>query len=116
MQDLAGERGKETSKRWQANYDYVLARLEMQIAYLYEYTTMLGSMRKELPPRDPKLHGGWRLASQSTLQGDSTGKRLAREAQKTLDKLATDHANTPWAILAKRERFTALGLDWQPIK
>jgi hypothetical protein len=119
LEDLKGigkERDKETSRRWQANYDYILARLQMQIAYLYEYTTMLGSMRKDLPPRDPKVHGGWRLASQPTLQGDASGKRLASDARKLLDKLAKDHAGTPWEVLAKRERYTALGLDWQPIK
>ena len=40
------------SKRWQANYDFIRARLEAQIAYLYEYQSMLGQMRKELPARD----------------------------------------------------------------
>lgn len=112
----AKDRDKEKSKRWQANYDFVLARLEMQVAYLYEYTTMLGSMRKELPERDPKIHGGWRLASQPALQGDAAGKRLAVDARKVLDKIAADHPNTPWAVIAKREKFAALGLDWQPIK
>jgi hypothetical protein len=116
LKNAGKDRDKEMSKRWQANYDYVLARMEMQIAYLYEYTTMLGSMRKELPARDPKIHGGWRLASQTTLQGDAAGKRLATDARKILEKLAKDHPDTPWAVLAKRERFTALGLDFQPIK
>src|SRR5262249_13531806 len=41
------ERAKETSKRWLAHYDYILARLENQIAYFYEYQLLLGSIRKE---------------------------------------------------------------------
>ena len=32
------------SKRWQVNYDYILARVQMEYAYLYEYQYMLGSM------------------------------------------------------------------------
>jgi phage FluMu protein Com len=107
------ERGEET-KRWQANYDFVLARLQAQIAFLYEYQSMLGQIRKEFPPRDPNLHSGWRLASQMTLSGDSTGKRLASTSRKSLEKLAKEHKNTPWAVLAKREKLTALGLEWQP--
>lgn len=110
------ERDKEMSKRWQANYDFVLARLEAHMAYLYEYTSMLGAMRRELPPLDAKMHGGWRLAPQAAMQGDSAGKRLAADARKVLEKLAKEHPGTPWEVLAKRERFTALGLDWQPIK
>lgn len=110
------DRDKETSKRWQANYDYVLARLQMQLAYLYEYTTLLGAMRKDLPMRDPKIHGGWRLAPQAALTGDAAGKKLEKEAKKALDKLAKENPNTPWEVLAKRERYTALGLDWMAVK
>jgi hypothetical protein len=113
----AGEEGREAeTKRWQANYDFVLARLEAQVAYVYEYQSMLGQMRKEFPPRDPALHGGWRLASQTDLQGDATGRKLATASRKLLDKLAKDHAGTPWEVLAKREKLTALGLKWQPAR
>jgi hypothetical protein len=94
----------------------VLARLQSQIAYLYEYQSMLGQMRKELPPRDPALHGGWRLAAQTSLQGDAAGKKLYKSSQKILEKLAKDNPGTPWEVLAKREKLTALGLEWQPTK
>jgi hypothetical protein len=102
--------------RWQANYDFTLARLEAQIAFLYEFQSMLGQMRKEFPPRDPKLHGGWRLAAAPNLQGDSAGKKLAKDSRKILEKIAKDHAGTPWEVLAKREKLTALGLEWQPTR
>jgi hypothetical protein len=114
-EEVVEERGKET-KRWQANYDFMVARLEAQIAFLYEYQSMLGRMRKELPPRDTKIHGGWRLAAQPTLSGDSVGKKMAKNSLKILDKLAKDHAGTPWEVLAKREKLTALGLEWQPTR
>ncbi len=104
------------SKRWQANYDFMLARIQMEYAYLYEYQSMIASMRKEFPPRDAELHGGWRLASTANLQGDSKGKKLAATAHKSLDKLADKHAGTPWEVLAKREKLTNLGLEWQATK
>lgn len=104
------------SKRWQANYDFIRARLEAQIAYLYEYQSMLGQMRKELPPMDPKIHGGWKLAATAKLQGDSAGKKLAKESSKTMETLVKTTAGSPWEVLAKREKFTTLGLEWQAAK
>jgi hypothetical protein len=115
LKGVEEDRDKE-SRRWQANYDFILARLQAQIAYLYEYQSMLGQMRKEFPRRDPNLHGGWKLAAQTTLNGDATGKKLAKSSLKILDKLAQDHVGTPWEVLAKREKLTALGLEWQPAK
>jgi hypothetical protein len=103
-------------KRWQANFDFMLARVEAEIAFLYEYQSALGRMRKEFPPRDPNLHGGWRLAATTKLQGDSAGRKVEKESRKILTKLAKDHAGTPWEVLAKREKLTALGLDWQPTR
>jgi hypothetical protein len=109
-------RENEKSKRWQANYDFMLARVELEYAYLFEYQSMLGSIRKEFPPRDPQLHGGWKLASQARLQGDSTGRKAAKEAQKRLKEIIKKNAGTPWEVLAKREMLTNLGLEWQPAK
>jgi hypothetical protein len=115
LKKAGADRNNET-KRWQANYDFVLARLEAQLAYLYEYQYWVGQLRKELPPRDPKLHGGWRLASAERLNGDKRGKDLAKDARKILDGLIERHPKTPWEVLAKREKLTALGLEWQPAK
>jgi hypothetical protein len=108
-------RGSE-SKRWQANYDFILARMELEYAYLFEYQSMLGSMRKELPPRDAALHGGWKLASQGKLQGDSKGKKSAASARKLLTGIIKNNAGSPWEVLAKREMLTNLGLEWQPTR
>lgn len=110
------EKRDDESKRWQANYDFVRARLESQVAYLYEYQSALGQMRKELPPRDEKIHNGWKLAATAKLQGDSVGKKLAKKANTTMEKLVKDFPGSPYEVLAKREKFTALGLEWQPTK
>jgi hypothetical protein len=113
MDEVAKDKKSDPSKRWQAHFDYLRARVMMQIAYIYEYTSLLGQMRKELPARDPNLHNGWRMASQEKLNGDKAGKDRAKAATKILEKLATDHAGTPWEVLSKRERLTTLGLEWQ---
>jgi hypothetical protein len=112
----AGEKRDAEPKRWQASYDFMLARLEAEIAYLYEYQSMLGQMRKEQPPRDKELHGGWKLAATTSLTGDSVGKKMAATSRKALDKLIKDNPGTPWEILARREKLTALGLEWKPVR
>jgi hypothetical protein len=115
LEEMAEERDKEP-KRWQANYDFVLARVKAELAYLIEYQSLLGQMRKEFPPRDPSVHGGWKLASSPTMQGESSGKKLAKSARETLDKIIKEHPGTPWEVLAKREKLTSLGLEWQAAK
>ncbi len=109
--EMKKESLKET-KRWQANYRYMISRIESQIAYILEYQTVLGSIRKEFPPLE-KNHNGWRLASSVKLRGDRKGQQLAKSAGTGFEKLGKETAGSPWAILAKRDRLTALGLEWQ---
>jgi hypothetical protein len=112
----AGEqRDKETSPRWQAHYDYVLAQLLARTAYVSEYNLMLGKIRKdELPELQPKVHTGWRLASCEKMQSGKDVKEMAAESRKLFAKIIRDHPGSPWEFLAKREQLTALGLEWQP--
>ena len=116
LKAVAGDRKGET-KRWQATYDYVVARMDAQIAYLNEYQAVLGQILKGLAAPDPKLYKGWRLASQYDPQtGDSASKKLAGESRKKLDKIIAAYPDTPWEIMAKRDRTSGLGLEWQPMK
>jgi len=56
---------------------------------------------------------GWRLASREKLSGGKEVKELATESKKVLAKLIKQYPGTPWEVLARRERLTALGLEWQ---
>ena len=103
------------TKRWQVNYDFILARLEAQIAYLMEYQSMLGQMRKQLPDLAPGQNG-WKLASLEKLKGDSLGKNMEKASRKLLEAIIKNNPGTPWEVLAKREKLTALGLEWQGAK
>ena len=42
----------EPTKRWRANYEYILARLELQIGWLNEYQFALGELRRERAAAD----------------------------------------------------------------
>ncbi len=111
---VGDKRAKET-KRWQANYDLVKARLEMQIAFLYEYQSALGLMRRELQPLDPATQSGWVLEPKEQLKGDVSGRRLAKSAVQTLDYIITEYNGTPWEVLARREKDRLIGLDWKAV-
>ncbi len=108
-------RAKEPTKRWQMNYDYVLAHLDAQISFLYAYQTLLGGMRKEFPPKEPGTNG-WRMVSTAEATGDSDGKKMGKNAAKLFDSITTENGGTPWFVLAKRDRMVTLGLEWKSVK
>ncbi len=112
-------RDKEKSKRWQATYDYVHARLLERIAYTYEYNFMLANIRTDsLPELTTGKHTGWRLAAREKMQAKGEegklAKKYASDARAILKKLAEEHKGTPYEVLAKRDASNALGLEWQP--
>jgi hypothetical protein len=116
--ERAGEdRKEETSKRWQANYDYVHAQLLARLAFIHEYNLMLAKIRSDsLPQPEGFTPSGWRLSSQDKQQGGKEMRDKVQKANKILDKLVKNHPGTPWEILAKRDRTQALGLKWEPYR
>jgi hypothetical protein len=118
LKKVGEERDKEFSKRWRAHYEYTLARLQARLVYTYEYDFCLAGVRTDrLPELNPAIHNGWRVAS--TEKVNATGKEpKVREYVKNVGKLwkkvMKDHPGTPWAVMARRESVTALGLDWRP--
>ncbi|GIW78824.1 MAG: hypothetical protein KatS3mg105_0631 [Gemmatales bacterium] len=111
---------KETSKRWKAHFQYVLARLLEREAYIYEYQSAIAQIRTDdLPPLNEKLgHKGWRLAAQERMKAKGAegrdAKKNAKEAKEILLKIAEEHKGTPWEIFARRDAQNYLGLVWQP--
>jgi len=83
LRGLQEDRDRET-KYWQANYDYVMARLGFRLAQFIEYQVMLGQIRKEeLPRLDKQKHTGYRLAAKTKLT-DREGHKIATDAKKLL--------------------------------
>ena len=64
--------------RWQAQSDLIQARLELQMAQLYEYQSMLGLMGEGTAAFDPRQHTGWKLVPQESLAGDVEERPVAR--------------------------------------
>lgn len=109
---------KEKSKRWKADAEFVIAKLEARRVYMYQYDLMLAKILKDQLPR-PKngKSSGVRLAAQEKLAVGSGNewKKRADESRKRFLKITKTYNGTPWEFLARRESLTALGLSWQPI-
>jgi S1-C subfamily serine protease len=112
LHKLKEDRSKETSKLWQANYDYTTARLTCLVAYLQEYNYMLGQLRREPPKRDPKIHRGWRMLPEEKVQSGAEARKLVADAQKIWDQMIKDYKNTVWADRAQKGKKTQVGLQW----
>jgi hypothetical protein len=112
----AGRRGTETSKRWQAHYDYTRALVKQRLALVEEYNLMLGRVRRdELPELDPKAgQTGWRIAPTDKVSSARDVRELADDARRELSMVAKSHPKTTWAVLAEMDQETKPGLRWEP--
>src|SRR5262249_10551339 len=117
LRAAARQRDREPSKRWQAHYDYVLARLLARLVVVYEYNHALGRLRKEELPLLGPGQVGWRLVPQAQVRFPEPRSRpAAREAAKLWEKIARDYPGTPWALVAEQELRLPPGLDWEPVR
>ncbi len=116
LQKASEERSEEKSKFWHATLDYAIAEVKARYVYVMEYTTLIGQVRKDILPDLDKKRGqtAWRLASSEQLASRGETRDMAKDANKLFTKIAKDNPGTPWAVLARREKFTALGLKWEP--
>jgi hypothetical protein len=102
-------------KFWQANYDYVLARLYARQACILEYSVMLGQVRRDaLPTLDWERQKGWRLTAKDKLS-DPDARELGDKAKKLLKEMIKEHQGTPWEVIARQEFGSPFGLMWVPL-
>ena len=111
LEKVADQRDKQP-KRWQVHYDYVVAQLKLRICYANQYNLALANVRSgKLPDLQPG-QTGFRLTAELNLDKNTPAnyKEMFTEARKALTEIAKEHANTPWALLAKSDRTVAIGL------
>lgn len=115
VKEAGAKRNEETSKRWLAHYDYAQARLQERLVYLYEYDNILAQVRRDDMPALEPIHNGWRVGSERKVQiKEPKVREMVKDIGKTWKRIARENPGTPWAVLAKRESLTALGLVWRP--
>jgi hypothetical protein len=115
LEKAGKDRDKEPSKRWQANYDLTAARLKGRLVVLYEYNNLLAQIRGDsLPPLTGGANG-YVVGHRKKVQvPEGSVKTWVKEVGATWSKILREHPDTPWAVIARREQSTLLGLEWRP--
>ena len=110
------ERDKETSRRWQANFDYTRARLQSRLVYLIEYNYVLSRVRADDLPELAPGQTGWRVGTGKKIAvNEAKAKDFAKDTKKLWDRIKDQYPDTPWSLLAQREKEITLGLQWRPM-
>src|SRR5205823_1805534 len=111
LQQGEGDRDKETVARWQAGFDLAMGRTLAMKVRTESYNAMLAAAKRGLKTRDPK-NNRFTLKADNDISVGSNYAKLAERAKFYLTRVIKDHADTPWAIEAKRELETPLGWKW----
>ena len=98
--------------RWQANYDLALGRLAAARARIEGYNEALAQLKTGRAFPDP-THTTWVLQPTDDVRGDSALEKLAALARKCLNRVQTQHHDTPWASQAARELAAPMGWKWE---
>jgi hypothetical protein len=109
-----GERDRDKIKtpRWQAGYDLAIGRALAVKVRTEGYNAMLANAKQGLKFKDPK-DDTWDLRSTDSSIVNSALEKDAEDARKYLNRVATDHKGTPWAVDAERELRDPLGWEWR---
>jgi hypothetical protein len=119
MQEAAELREKETSPRWQANYDLIYAQIIAYQARIYEYGAYLeGFMRK--PKLVPLTKGpntklvNWDITTRKQLVAESVSQPYIDKATMMFQQVIKNNPGTPWAARAQAELARGFGIDLIP--
>ena len=73
------------------------------------YNVLLAKAKRGLKPKDPKTNTWVLTASDDFTELGSSLEKEANKAKMYLERVITDHPNTPWALLAQRELDAKIG-------
>ncbi|MDR3637865.1 MAG: hypothetical protein P4L84_28930, partial [Isosphaeraceae bacterium] len=109
LRGLSRLRDRETDKRWQANYDLLLAQVVAYQVKAFEYRACVQEMLAKKPkpkavPVPGKLDVWWAYGHSRTPKApkEDTAKKYA-EAERLFKEVIERYPNTPWADLAQDE-------------
>ncbi|WP_169977732.1 vWA domain-containing protein [Tautonia rosea] len=112
IQSASSYRDRETSRRWQAHYDLMRARLLAVKIRCYEYDWACAQMKVNPRPFTNEKSNAWRLEPDTEIHYSPSAQRAGEEARELLERVMTEHRGTPWAVLAQRELRDPFGFKW----
>lgn len=108
---LPEEYEAETSPRWRAWYDLTYGRLLAARVRCYEYNFACSVMRGKGTEFVEQQSNRWEYRPSPQVRSGSQAERWSATALEHLNRCLTEHAGTPWAVLAERELRFPLGLE-----
>ncbi|CAN5906522.1 hypothetical protein BH23PLA1_BH23PLA1_02660 [soil metagenome] len=105
-------RDRETSRRWQAHYDLIKARLLAVKIRCFEYNWACAQMKVDPKKFQDEKSNAWQLRPDDEVHYSARAAAAAEEATELLQRVISDHRGTPWALLAQRELKDPLGFKW----
>ena len=106
------DREKETVLRWQAGYDLAMGRVLAVKVRTEAYNAMLAAAKRGLKFKDEK-NNTWVLTPSDEVTVGSQYAKTADRARMYLNRVITEHPDTPWSMLAQRELDNPLGWTWK---
>ena len=117
MEKAVQKRNQEKVKRWVADFDFAMARVQTNVVFLWEYNYMLAQVRTDRLPQLAAGQDGWKIKSRAKVSiPESKVKDLVKARAKLLQSIQDEHADTPWAHFAKIEGKREMGMEWTPKK
>ncbi len=107
-----GDREKELVPRWQAGFDLAIGRTMAIKVRTEAYNIMLAAAKAGIPTKE-KQNNTFELVPSDTITGNSQLAKFGEKAKEYLQRVVTDHPDTPWAMLAKEELSQPLGWEWK---
>jgi hypothetical protein len=106
------DRAKEDVPRWQAGYDLAIGRVMAVKARTEAYNAMLAAAKRGLKFKDEK-NNTWVLAPADEISVGSQLEKTAAKAREYLERVVSEHPDTPWSYLAQKELENPIGWKWQ---
>lgn len=98
--------------RWQAGFDLAMGHALASLVRTEGYNRILGDAKQGMPFTNPKSDT-WVLDPDTVVRTGAVAERQAAAAREYLERVVAEHAETPWALLARRELETPMGWRWR---
>ncbi len=105
------DRPKENVARWQAGFDLAMGRVMAAKSRTEAYNAMLAAAKRGLKFKDEK-NNTWIIEPADEISVGSQLEKTGAKAREYLQRVVTDHPDTPWAYLAQKELDNPIGWRW----
>jgi len=105
------DRAKIRRPRWQAGFDLAMGRALAAFVRTRGYNQMLAQARRGMQFQNTQ-NDTWVIRPSDAIHSGSALAKQADQARIYLQRVVSEHPDTPWSLLASRELDAPLGWEW----